>query len=123
MMKYLQDFLVILETGEVIFSKITNIKVEEQIFGAMISALRTFYSQTLEGQICTIKGTQYIINIFSKEHIQFIGITPRHIGRKQSLQELKSLAHKFLKKYSKSVKKNGLINVHIYEDFNYDLLY
>ena len=77
-MVYEQDFLVILDSGEVIFSETSYIKIEEQLFGALISALTMFYSKTFKGTLHTIKGSKFTIHIFVKERIQFIGITYSH---------------------------------------------
>jgi len=120
MLKHLQDFLVVLDSGEVIFSDISNIKVEEQLFGALISALTMFYTETLEGVLHVIKGSKFIINIFSKNHIQFIGISPVCANNKKSQEELHLLASRFLEKHVKDIKDNKLINIHIFENFTCD---
>lgn len=117
MEKVIQDIWILNDYGIVLFSRVFNPKIDDQLFGGLMSALNTFAENIADGGLSNfvIKDRKYII---MKQHeIIFIVNSSKKIKEKKVNEEMKSIANKFFNLYPKEMldKWNG--DISIFTDF------
>jgi len=113
----IEDFFILAEGGKVIFSRICNQKIEEQLLGGYLSAINGFFNIILDGDLKMINGTSYNINFIQKEKFQFIAISPYHAKNRKVRKELEYLVKRFFEKYDQKLLENCNMNVSVFESF------
>jgi len=114
MSKILQDIYILTESGTTIWSRVFNPKINEQMFGAVMSAINKFAEQISETGInhFELSKKQYII--IKKKDLLFIGNAGNNIKQKKIKNELNRISEKFFELYSDKlhqIKKFGEISL------------
>jgi hypothetical protein len=119
-LKVIDDLWILTEDGTVLFSKVLNERIKEQMFGALMSAINIF-SQKL-----TAEGLKHI----KLNNMQFVLIRSKKLlfianssttGKSQKVNhELIKVIGKFFKRYS-SVLEQWDGDITVFSDFIEDL--
>ena len=117
MEKVIQDIWILSDYGIVLFSRVFNPKLDNQLFGGLMSALNSFAENISNGGLSNfvIKDRKYI---FMKQHeIIFIVNSSKKTKEKKINEEMKSIVNKFFNLYPKEMldKWNG--DISIFTDF------
>lgn len=115
--KVIQDIWILNDAGAVLFNRVLDKKVDEQLIGALISALNLLAEELEKGGLSNfeIKDKKYII---LKQHgISFIVNSPKKAKEKKVKEEMKRIVDKFFNLYSKDILDNWDNDVNLFSDF------
>ncbi len=117
MEKIIQDIWVLNDAGAVLFHRVFDKKIDEQLIGALMSALNIIAEELESGGLSSfeIKDKKYII--IKKLGISFIVNTPKKIKEKKVKEELTKIVDKFFTLYPKEFFNNWDNDVSIFADF------
>lgn len=115
--KVIQDIWILNDAGAVLFNRVLDKKVDEQLIGALISALNLLAEELEKGGLSNfeIKDKKYII---LKQHgISFIVNSPKKAKEKKVKEEMKRIVDKFFNLYSKDILDNWDNDINLFSDF------
>jgi len=102
--KLIQDLWIQKSNGIVLFSRVFNKKIEDQLFGALMSALNSFAEQLSEGGLSNFELSDKKFTIIRKSNLLFICNYPKTIKEKKVNEELEAISDKFLELYPDACK-------------------
>jgi len=115
--KVIQDIWILNDAGAVLYYRVFDKKVDEQLFGALMSALNLLAEELEKGGLSNfeLKDKKYII---TKHHgILFIVNSSKKTKEKKVNEEIKSIVDKFFTLYPKEMFNNWDNDVSIFADF------
>ena len=115
--KVIQDIWILNEAGIVLFSRVFNPRVNDQLFGGLMSALNTFAENISDGGLSNfvIKDKKYII--MKQYGLLFIVNSSKNVKEKKVNEEMKSIVKKFFKIYPKEMLDTWNSDISIFADF------
>ncbi len=115
--KIIQDIWILNDAGAVLFHRVLEKKVDEQLIGALMSALNLIAEELESGGLSSfeIKDNKYII--MKQSGISFIVNSPKKIKEKKIKEELAIIVNKFFTLYPKEFFNNWDNDVSIFVDF------
>lgn len=121
MVKGLQDLWILTETGVTLFSRVYDEKINDQFFGALMSALNKFAEQISEGGLSHFQLKDKRFSILKDRDLLFIANSnSAKISEKKALTELNSIADKFFKNFS-DILENWDNDVSVFEGFEHEI--
>jgi hypothetical protein len=114
MSKILQDIYILTDSGTTIWSRVFNPKINEQMFGAVMSAINKFAEQISETGINYFQLSKKHYVILKKKGLLFIGNAEKDVKEKKIKNELTRISEKFFELYSNKlhqIKKFGEISL------------
>jgi len=102
--KILQDIWILNQSGTVLWSRVINPKMDQQLFGALMSAIDSFAKEISNQGLTNIELTDKTFFLFKKQNLLFITNAPRKVKEKRIQQELKWISDKFLETYTNELK-------------------
>jgi hypothetical protein len=118
--KVLQDIWILNESGVVLFSRVFNPKVNEQLFGALMTALNSFASELAKGGLSSFELSSIRFTIYKDKGLIFVANSQKKVKEKKVQEELKIIANKFFAKYS-DVLASWDSDINIFLSFNKDI--
>ncbi len=106
MVKAIQDLWIQRKDGIVIFSRVFHQKIEDQLFGALMSALNSFVQEITDGGLNNFEIKNIRFTIIKKENLLFIANSSKKHKEKKILAELARLAERFIEEYPESSSDN-----------------
>jgi hypothetical protein len=101
--KAIQDIWIQRSGGIVIFSRVFHQTVEDQLFGALMSALNSFAQEIASGGLNNFEIQKIRFTIIPKQNLIFIVNSSRKFKEKKILSELEQIAEKFIEMYPETV--------------------
>jgi hypothetical protein len=120
LVKVLQDLWVLTDSGIVLFSRVFNQTINEQLFGGLMTALNTFAGELAKGGLSSFELSSIRFTIFKDKSLLFVANSSKKIKEKKVQDELKLIADKFKNKYS-NVLNEWDSDVNIFLDFNNEI--
>ena len=120
MVKVLQDIWILNESGIVVFSRVFNPKVNEQLFGALMTALNSFATELSKGGLSNFELSSIRFTIYKDKGFLFVANSGKKVKEKKVQEELKIIAEKFFDKYS-SILESWDSDVNVFANFNEDI--
>ena len=114
--RILIDFWVLTDNGIVLYSKVSDQKVNPQLFGALMSALNQFAEKLTDGGISNFEMSDLRFVIIKRRHFLFIGSSSNQTKEKKVVDELMLISDQFFKNYSEQLQ-NWDNNVDTFSDF------
>ena len=114
--RILIDFWVLTDNGIVLYSKVSDQKVNPQLFGALMSALNKFAEKLTDGGISNFEMSDLRFVIIKRRSFLFIGSSSNQTKEKKVVDELMLISDQFFKNYSEHLQ-NWDNNVDIFSDF------
>ncbi|TXT61475.1 MAG: hypothetical protein BAJALOKI2v1_30096 [Promethearchaeota archaeon] len=113
----LQDIWILDESGATIYSRVFDPKVNEQLFGALMSALNQFAEQVSEGGISSFELSDTRFNILKKKDYLFIANSESGKNKKAK-KELNKICDTFFDLYGQKIESGDWDgDVTLFEDF------
>ncbi len=112
---------IISEGGIVIFSRVYEETLDEQLFGALLTALNSFAEQIAQEGLSNFELGDKRFTILKKAHIIFIANSDKKIKPKKVLQELQAVIDIFFTVYSKETIDNWDGDVSIFSNFEREI--
>ncbi len=120
MVKVLQDIWILNESGIVVFSRVFNPKVNEQLFGALMTALNSFATELAKGGLSNFELSSIRFTIYKDKGYLFVANSGKKVKEKRVQEELKIIAEKFFNKYS-TILESWDSDVNVFANFNEDI--
>ncbi len=121
MVKAIQDIWIQRSEGIVIFSRVFHQTVEEQLFGALMSALNSFALEIASGGINNFEIQNIRFTIKKKQNLLFIVNSSKKFKEKKILSELEQIADKFIEMYPETVLEDWDGSVDRYKSFEKEI--
>ncbi len=119
--KIIQDMWILTNSGVTIFSRIFHNQINDQLFGALMSAINQFAESMVEGGISSFELSHRKFTIIRKHDLIFIANTKNKEKEKKVKDELQRISDKFFDLYSEKLI-NWDYDVSIFSEFqNYIL--
>jgi hypothetical protein len=101
MQDVLQDIWIITKSGTVVWSRVFNPKINEQLFGALMSAIMTFSKEiSQKGGLTEVQLTDKTFIFLKKKGLIFITNAPKKVKEKRIKSELQRISDIFFSLYS-----------------------
>ena len=114
--KILQDIWILSEGGIVVFNRVYNPKINEQLFGALMTALNSFAEELIEGGPMSFELSSVRYTIFKTNDFLFIANSNKKIKEKRVKEELQKISEKFFIKYAEPLE-NWDSEISVFSDF------
>ena len=95
----LQDIWILSDSGAVLFNRVFNKTVDEQMFGALMSALNTFAEELTKGGLSNFELNDKRFTIVKSNRLIFIATSDTNVKDKKIIEELKAIARMFYAQY------------------------
>ncbi len=99
MSKLLQDMWIMSQDGTVLFKRVYEEKLNEQLFGGFMSALETFASQMDDKGLSSFEIGQKKFILKKTQKLFFVANFDKKVNPKKASAELESVASKFFATY------------------------
>ena len=117
MVKAIQDLWIQRIDGIVIFSRVFHQTIEDQLFGALMSALNAFAQEISNGGLTSFEVKNIRFTIVKKENLFFIANSSKKHREKKILAELEQIAKKFIEQYPETNSDEWDGSIDEYETF------
>ncbi len=114
--KILQDIWILSEGGIVVFNRVFHPKINEQLFGALMTALNSFAEEIIKGGPMSFELSLVRYTIYKSNTFLFIANSAKKIKEKSVKEELRKISEKFFSKYS-NVLENWDYEITVFSDF------
>ncbi|MBY8980513.1 MAG: hypothetical protein KGD72_08990 [Candidatus Lokiarchaeota archaeon] len=94
------DFWVLTDNGIVLYSKVSDQKVNPQLFGALMSALNKFAEKLTDGGISNFEMSDLRFVIIKRRRFLFIGNSSYKTKEKKVIDDLLLISDQFFRLYS-----------------------
>jgi len=112
---------IISEGGIVVFSRVYEKTLDEQLFGALLTALNSFAEEIAQEGLSNFQLGEMRFTILKQAHFIFIANSDKKIKPKRVLQELRSVMDKFFTAYTKEIIENWDNDVSTFSNFNKEI--
>ena len=112
---------IISEGGIVIFSRVYEEMLDDQLFGALLTALNSFAEQIAQTGLSNFELGEKRFTILKRSHFVFIANSDKKIKPKKVVQELQAVMDIFFTVYSKETIDNWSGEVTIFSNFDQDI--
>ena len=94
------------ENGVVLFSRVFNKTVDDQLFGGLMSAMNTFAEELADGGLSNFELSNKRFALMKKHNLLFIANASNKIKEKKLRDEIAKIAEKFFSRYSVNILEN-----------------
>ena len=98
---------IVSEGGIVVFSRVYEKNLDDQLFGALLTALNSFAEELTSDGLSNFELSDIRFTILKKSRFIFIANSDKKIKPKKVLQELKNVMDIFFTVYSKELRIIG----------------
>ncbi len=100
MQKIIRDLWIIDESGTVLWNRVFEKKVEEQMFGALMRAIDSFAREISDNGLSSFEFGNTRFTFAKKNNFIFIGNAAKSVKDKKVQKELAQISDKFFREYS-----------------------
>ena len=93
--KVLQDIWILSDSGVVLFHRVFDEKIDDQLFGALMTALNSFAEELSKGGLSNFELSNKRFTILKKNNLIFIATSNTNLKSKKIARELEEIAIKF----------------------------
>ena len=123
MPKVIQDLWILQSTGVVVYNRVFDSKVNEQLFGGLMSALHAFAQELSSGGLTNFELSSIRFTIFKDNDFLFVANSAKKVKEKRVQEELKKVAESFFNKYPIDWFKNEWDgDISFFVDFEEDII-
>ena len=119
--KIIGDLWILTEYGLTVFSRVNGSKIDDQIFGGLMSALNAFAQSLSEGGMTNFEVSNMRFTILKNNHLLFVANSSKQVKSKKVLNELKIISKKFNKEFSEEDIHNNYGNIRIFDNFEHHI--
>lgn len=109
------------EEGIVLFSRVFDPKVDDQLFGGLMSALNTFAETLSDGGLSNFELSDKRFALMKMNKLLFVANASLTVKDKKLRDEIKKIAEKFFTKYSVDLIKEWNYDISIFYDFKKEI--
>ena len=116
MPRILLDLWILTDNGIVLYSKVSDQKVNPQLFGPLMSALNQFAEKLTDGGITNFEMSDLRFVVIKRRNFLFIGSSSHKTKEKKVTDDLLLISDQFFKVYSDQIQ-DWDNDVEIFSDF------
>ena len=121
MAKLIQDLWIFTQDGIVLYHRAFDPKVNEQLFGGLMSALNSFAENLVEGGLSSFEMEHRRFTLLKREGYIFIANSSRKVKEKYVLVELNYVADKFFSIYQPEFLKEWKGDTSVFANFEVEI--
>jgi hypothetical protein len=119
--KIIQDIWILTDGGMVVFSRVYDENVDEQLFGALMTALNSFAEEISKGGLSNFELSKKRFTILKKNSFIFIANSDNKFKPKKVLQELDTVINKFFTLYPEDILKEWDNDLSLFSNFEVEI--
>lgn len=116
-MPIIQDIWILSNTGTVLFSRVFEPQLENQLFGALMSALNTFAEQLADGGLSNFELSDKKFVLKKRGNYTFVASASKKAKEKKLVERLEDIIEKFTKKFPEDWFNKWDCDVSVFECF------
>ncbi|MFX1339782.1 MAG: hypothetical protein ACFFDK_14310 [Promethearchaeota archaeon] len=120
-MSVLQDIWILSNTGTVLFSRVFESQMEQQLFGALMSALNSFAEQLADGGLSNFELSNKKFVIKKTNSYTFVASCSKKVKEKKLVETLEKVIGKFTTKFPDDWFKEWDCDISTFECFEEDI--
>jgi len=120
-MPVLQDIWILSHSGTVLFSRVFDAQMENQLFGALMSALNSFAEQLADGGLSNFELSEKKFVLKKTRSYTFVASSSKKVKEKKLIERLESVVEKFSNKFPDDWFKGWDCDVSVFECFKEDI--
>jgi hypothetical protein len=120
MVKLLQDLYIISDGGIVLYHRVFDEKLDEQLFGGLMTALNSFAEELTNEGLSNFELQEKRYTLIRRNDILFVANSSNKIKAKKVIEELESIVFRFFELYSE-ILTTWQGNVAIFFDFEKEI--
>ena len=120
MEKIVQDIWILNESGIVVFSRVYDPIINEQLFGSLMTALNSFANNLAKGGLTNFELSSIRFTIYKDNGFLFVANSAKKVKEKKIQEELKIIADKFFNKYS-DILTPWNADISVFSNFNTEI--
>ena len=117
MVKVIQDCWILTSDGISVFSRLHDESLNEQLFGALMSALNSFAEEIAKGGLSNFQLSNKRFSIRKRNNFIFVASSNPKVKEKKAISEMEVIIEKFFEKYPEDLLNNWDSDVSIFQDF------
>ena len=121
MVKVLQDLYIISEGGIVLYHRVFDEKLDDQLFGGLMSALNSFAEELTNEGLSNFELQDKRYTLIRKNDILFVASSSNKIKAKKVIEELQLIVNHFIDLYPKEILETWEGDVAIFLDFEKEI--
>ncbi|MFX0017355.1 MAG: hypothetical protein ACFFAK_15190 [Promethearchaeota archaeon] len=121
MVKVLQDVWVLSEGGIVLYHRVYDEKVDDQLFGSLMSALNTFAEEITNNGLSNFELQNKRFTLLKRRGFLFIANSSKKVKEKKVFVELKSIVFRFFELYPDEILNNWDGDISIFSNFEKEI--
>ena len=121
LVKVLQDLYIISEGGIVLYHRVFDEKLDEQLFGGLMSALNSFAEELTNEGLSNFELKDKRYTLIRKNDILFVSNSSNKIKAKKVIEELETIVERFFDLYSLELLATWEGDVSIFLDFEKEI--
>ena len=99
MPQFLTDFLVLSESGKVVFSEGNSFNIDEQLIGGFLFACVSCHETLFVNELKSVEFKTHTIFFYKKKQFFFVGFSKKSVSTKAAQGNLEYLGNKFVDTY------------------------
>ena len=121
MVKVLQDIWIITEGGIVLYHRVFDDKVDDQLFGGLMSALNSFAEELVQEGLSNFDLEQKRFTFTKRNNLLFIANSSKKVKEKKVMEELSNIIDRFFELYPKEFVDNWEGDISTFLDFEKEI--
>ena len=121
MVKVLQDIWIITEGGIVLYHRVFDDKVDDQLFGGLMSALNSFAEELVQEGLSNFELEQKRFTFTKRNNLLFIANSSKKVKEKKVMEELSNIIDRFFELYPKEFVDNWEGDISTFLDFEKEI--
>lgn len=110
-----------MDSGSVLYHRVYDSEITEQLFGGLMSALNTFAETLVEGGLSSFELSNKRFNLLKKNNLFFVSNSDKKIKEKKIIPELEKVAEIFTKRYTPEFFCTWDMDISIFEKFEEEI--
>jgi len=120
--KLLQDLWILTNTGVVLYHRVFDSTLSDQLFGGLMSALNTFAENLVEGGLSSFELSNKRFNLLKKQGLFFVSNSSKKHKEKKVIPALETVAEKFITTFDTDFFKTWDMDVSVFAKFEEEIL-
>ncbi len=121
MAKLIQDLWILTEDGITLYHRAFDPKVNEQLFGGLMSALNSFAENLVEGGLSSFEMSNKRFNLMRMHNLFFVANSAKKHKEKKVIPELEKVAGIFTDHYNDEFFKTWDNDISIFKNFEAEI--
>ena len=121
LVKVLQDFWILSDGGIVMYHRMYDEKMDEQLFGGLLTALHSFAEELSSEGLTSFDMHDKRFTMKKKNTYLFVANSSKRIKEKKVMAELEKISQKFFNSYSEDILNNWDGDVGIFANFDKEI--